>query len=174
MDRKKKIYDFQHFLDSLQTVLLNLSLSYKEVKYPVNFCNHSSVLTYWFLLGEDKKFFSEYCIRAIKVFENDFSGYTKHWLIVHKEDGRIGKLNRPVIDMTIHQFGKELKPGVINKYPLPYEMIIDKNNHTRTLINIVRHLQAGDQKLKPRDYYSSILNFYEQLNSNCSYFSKKY
>lgn len=136
--------------------------------YPVNFCHYSSVFTLWYLLSKDSEFFSGYSIRKLHVYEESYQFYTPHWLIVQKDDGKIGKIKKPVIDMTIHQFGKSLKPGIVYEYPLDCKMVLDKSDHTRTLIRILRN----QNKEAPKDLYDSIKLFCSNLNSHYSPFVK--
>lgn len=166
---KKNLENYQSYSDNLQEKLFILSKKFRGVEYPNNFCNYSSVLTYFFLLNENKELFSEYCIRKIRVDLND-RNYCYHWLIVYKTDGLIGKLQNPVIDMTIHQFDQNLKPGIIVKYPFPYEMITDMCNHTRTLIRLLRIINHN----AIRKNYDSIKSFCSQINEPSYCYSKRY
>lgn len=167
---KKNLKEYQSYLDSLQKGLYNLSVKFRGVEYPHNFCNYSSVITYFFLLNEDKELFSDYCIRKIKVYLNDQYDNCDHWLIVHKKDGMIGKLQSPVIDMTIHQFDRNLKPGIIEKYPFEYDMVMDRCNHTRTLIRLLRIINHNDI----RENYDAVKSFCSQINDGPSLYSKSY
>lgn len=157
---ESELNSYGTYLEEFQKSLYNLSKTYKDQEgesliYPHNFCNYASVVTLYFLLSKDKTFFSQFRIQRINVFLGEEA--CKHWLIVHNEDGKLGKLEKPVIDMTIHQFDENIKPGIFMRYPLEHIVVRDNSNHTETLIYIME--QSGH----PSNINDEIINIFREI-----------
>ncbi|MDT9722272.1 hypothetical protein QVE09_25510 [Paenibacillus sp. ClWae2A] len=157
---ESELNSYATYLEEFQNSLYNLSTIGKDQEgkpftYPHNFCNFASVITLYALLSKDKTFFSQFRIQRINVF---FGGEEcKHWLIVHSEDGKLFKLEKPVIDMTIHQFDENIKPGIFMQYPLEHKVVRDDSNHIETLIYIME--QSGH----PPNIDDEIINIFREI-----------
>ncbi|RAV08726.1 hypothetical protein [Paenibacillus contaminans] len=139
---------FEQNIKEIEEILEKFAKN-NELPFPKGFCNPSSVFTLFCLYITDEDTFSNYRIVKILVDESDeqFFEKTNHWLICHKNDGIFGRFDRPVIDITCHQFqSAHMKRGILYPYPLKYKIIKEeKTEFTRTLIDILRSVSTQSE-----------------------------